>query len=58
MGWFESESEKAQREYEEGQAAGSKAGLMDDFMQSMCKSLTSEAYDKGWENGKANPSKD
>jgi len=62
MGIFsESDSERAVREHNEGQDAGSKAGPVDKFVHRMADSMGrgySDAYNKGWEHGVNNPSKD
>ena len=60
MGFFgESESEREIREHNEGQEAGSKASLVEQLGQSLFRGIgTSEAYDKGFDNGVKNPSED
>lgn len=57
MGVFsESDSERAVREHNEGQDAGSKADGVDKFAHRVWGSTGySEAYNRGWENGVNNP---
>lgn len=53
---FESDSEKWDREYRLGQRAGADASGTDKLFHSLAGGGDSEAYNKGWENGIANPS--
>jgi hypothetical protein len=57
--WFESESERAQREHNEGQEAGSEANILDQMGHNFIDSaFQSDEYNEGWENGVNNQPQD
>lgn len=59
MSWpWESESEQAQRENNEGQEMGSKADLLDQGLHALLSPFYSDAHNAGYDNGLNNPSKD
>ncbi len=59
MGFFsESESEREQREHNEGQKDGSEAGPLDKFVHNVRPGGGSDAYNAGWDNGVENPASD
>ena len=53
MSFFQSDEERAQEEYEQGQKDGSQASAKDQFAQNLFKS--DSPYQRGWDNGVANP---
>ncbi|HXM46356.1 MAG TPA: hypothetical protein VN956_00720 [Pyrinomonadaceae bacterium] len=59
MGFFDilfaSDSEITEMEHNEGQAAGSQAGIIDDLWHNTVDQFfVSDAYNKGWDNGVEN----
>ena len=55
--FFESKSEQAVREHNEGEKAGSQSSAVDRMAHNMVGS-GSDAYDKGFENGMNYPASD
>ena len=51
-------TDKAQEDYERGQKDGSQADFMDRVSHSLVKGYEPDAYNKGYDNGVANPPKD
>ncbi len=62
MSWFESESDRKQREHDEGEKEGAKAdlvgGALYDILFSHIDPTHSDEWKAGWENGRNNRSKD
>lgn len=54
---FESESDRAQREHNEGQEAGSKADSLTAFINDLASVANSDAYNEGFRNGQKNKPK-
>jgi hypothetical protein len=54
---LENDSERAEREYQEGQKEGSQAGIIAKIGHDLVGG-GSDAYNKGWDNGVNNPSND
>ena len=58
-GWFfESDSEKAEREHNEAEQEGSKSNVLDQALHGALSGLYSDAHNAGWDNGVANRSSD
>ncbi len=56
MGPWETESEHAEREHNDGQEDGSKSDFLSQIVHSGLHDLYSDEYNAGWDNGVANPS--
>ena len=58
MSFWESESEKTEREHNEAQSEGAKSNVLDQALHGALSPLYSDAHNAGWDNGVANQSKD
>jgi len=51
---FESDENRATRDYEDGQKAGSEATTLDAAFHGALQGFNSEEYNKGWDHGLMN----
>ncbi len=58
MSFWESESERVEREHNEAQEQGAKSDILDQALHAALSPLYSDAHNKGWDNGVSNPEKD